>query len=76
MCRLLDWRIGHFEHELALVVDGYSTHHSRRVRAWVAEHSDQTELYFLPSYAPELNPGALVHADIERSLPLHSRARD
>ncbi len=37
---------------------------------------DRIELHLLPSYSPELNPDELVNADLNRSLPMHSRAQD
>ncbi|MFE7752938.1 transposase, partial [Streptomyces sp. NPDC057428] len=46
------------------------------VRAWLAGHKDETELHFLPSYSPELNPDELVNADLKRSLPHTHRARN
>lgn len=39
-----------------LVLDNLRVHHSRMVREWLSEHQDQIELFFLPSYSPELNP--------------------
>lgn len=56
--------------------DAPQVHRSRKVRAWLADHPDRIELHFLPSYSPELNPDELVNADLKRSLPMHSRARD
>jgi transposase len=76
MCRFLDRLAGHFDHKVHLVVDGHSAHRSRKVRTWLADHPDRIELHFLPSYSPELNPDELVNADLKRSLPMHSRARD
>ncbi|WP_234333447.1 IS630 family transposase [Streptomyces viridochromogenes] len=76
MCRFLDRLVGHFDRKVHLVVDGHSAHRSRKVRAWLADHPDRIELHFLPSYSPELNPDELVNADLKRSLPMHSRARD
>jgi transposase len=76
MCRFLDRLAGHFGHKVHLVVDGHSAHRSRTVRTWLADHPDRIELHFLPSYSPELNPDELVNADLKRSLPMHSRARD
>lgn len=76
MCRFLDRLIGHFDRKVHLVVDRHSAHRSRAVRAWLADHTDQIELHFLPAYAPELNPDELVNADLKRSLPMHSQARD
>ncbi|MEN1891355.1 IS630 family transposase [Streptomyces mirabilis] len=76
MCRFLDRIAGHFDRKVHLVVDGHSAHRSRKVRAWLADHPDRIELHLLPSYSPELNPDELVNADLNRSLPMHSRARD
>ncbi|WP_443052571.1 IS630 family transposase [Streptomyces sp. JV176] len=76
MCRFLDRLAGHFDREVHLVVDGHSAHRSRKVRARLADHPDRIKLHFLPSYSPELNPDELVNADLKRSLPMHSRARD
>ena len=76
MCCFLDRLAGHFDHKVHIVVGGHSAHRSRRVRTWLADHPDRMELHFLPSYSPELNPDELVNADLKRSLPMHSRARD
>ncbi|MDO0935040.1 IS630 family transposase [Streptomyces sp. DG2A-72] len=57
-------------------LDRLAAHRSCKVRAWLADHLDRIELHFLPSYSPELNPDELVNADLKRSLPMHSRARD
>ncbi|MEU2113908.1 IS630 family transposase [Streptomyces sp. NPDC019507] len=76
MCRFLDRLVGHFDHKVHLVVDGHSAHRSRKVRAWLADHPDRIELHCLPAYSPELNPDELVNADLKRSLPMRSRARD
>ncbi|MFE5163173.1 IS630 family transposase [Streptomyces sp. NPDC056697] len=76
MCRFLDRLAGHFDHKVHLVLDGHSAHRCRKVRAWLADHPDRIELHFLPSYSPELNPDELVNADLKRSPPIHSRARE
>ncbi|GAA1301410.1 hypothetical protein GCM10009579_82940 [Streptomyces javensis] len=76
MCRFLDRLAGHFDRKVHLILDGHSRHHSRKVRAWLADHPDRIELHFLPSYSPELNPDEKVNAGLKRSLPMHSRARD
>jgi transposase len=76
MCRFLDRLLSHFDRKIHLVVDRHSAHRSRTVRTWLADHADRIELRFLPSYSPELNPDELVNADLKRSLPMSSRARD
>ncbi|WP_455908092.1 transposase [Streptomyces chartreusis] len=54
----------------------HSAHRSKAVRVWLADHKDEIELHFLPSYSPELNPDELVNADLKRSLPHTHRARN
>ncbi|MGW2370748.1 IS630 family transposase [Streptomyces sp. NPDC001667] len=76
MCRFLDRLAGHIQGKVHLVLDGHSAHRSRKVRDWLAAHPGRIELHFLPGYAPELNPDELVNADLKRSLPHHSWARD
>jgi transposase len=58
------------------VADGHSAHRSRRVRAWLAAHSDDVELHLLPSYSSEPNPDEPVNADLKHSLPKQHRARE
>lgn len=76
MCRFLDRLVGHFDRKVHLIVDRHSAHRSKTVRTWLADHKEQAELHFLPSYSPELNPDELVNADLKRSLPHTHRARN
>ncbi|MFF3535837.1 IS630 family transposase [Streptomyces sp. NPDC002466] len=76
MCRFLDRLAGHFDHKVHLIVDRHPAHRSKTVRTWLADHKDQIELHFLPSYSPEPNPDELVNADLKRSLPHTHRARN
>lgn len=39
-----------------LILDNLRVHHSRKVWDWLADELDHIELFFLPSYSPELNP--------------------
>jgi transposase len=39
-----------------LILDGHSIHRSRPVRDFVARQEGRLRLFFLPPYAPELNP--------------------
>ncbi|MFE4686140.1 IS630 family transposase [Streptomyces sp. NPDC056721] len=75
MCRFLDRLAGQFDHKVHLVVDGHPAHRSRKVHNWLAAHPGDVELHFLPPYSPDLNPGELVNADLEHSLPQQHRAR-
>jgi len=48
------------DRKVFLVVDGHPSHKSAAVKRFVKDHADRIELFFLPSYAPELNPDELV----------------
>ena len=45
-----------------LILDKLREHHSKIVKAWVAERQDQIELFYLPSYSPQLNPEERLNA--------------
>jgi hypothetical protein len=44
------------ERKIFLILDNLRVHHSKPVKAWAVEHQDKIELFYLPSYSPELNP--------------------
>ena len=50
-----------------LILDNLRVHHSKAVAAWLEDHKDQIELFFLPPYAPEYNPDELLNSDIKRN---------
>jgi transposase len=62
--------------KIHVICDSAKCHTSEAVAIYLWEHLDRIELHFLPAYSPELNPDELVNADLKRSLPMHSRARD
>jgi transposase len=44
-------------------------HRAKLVQRFVQEHSDAIELFFLPPYAPELNPDELAWTHIKPEWP-------
>lgn len=51
-----------------LILDNLRVHHSKPVKAWLAEHTDKIEVFYLPSYSPELNPDERLNADLKYAL--------
>ena len=51
-----------------LILDNLRVHHSKPVKAWVAERKDEIELFYLPSYSPELNPEERLNADLKHAI--------
>jgi transposase len=58
-----------------LILDNLRVHHSKPVKAWVAERTDQIELFYLPSYSPELNPEERLNADLKHAMGTKVPAR-
>jgi transposase len=60
------------DRKLFLIVDNHSIHTSAAVTLWQEDHP-QLELFFLPPYAPEVNPDEYlnndVHAHVARRRP-------
>lgn len=48
-----------------LILDNLKVHHAHVVKAWVAEHDKQIELFHLPSYSPDLNPDEYLNCDLK-----------
>ena len=62
-----------------LILDNLRVHHSKIVKAWVSERKDQIELFYLPSYSPQLNPEERLNADLKQEmgkrLPVRTKAK-
>ncbi len=62
-----------------LILDNLRVHHSKPVKAWVEEHKNKIELFYLPSYSPELNPEERLNADLKNALytkvPVRTKAK-
>lgn len=41
---------------IVIAVDNFRIHNAKAVQAWLRSHREQIRLYFLPTYAPRLNP--------------------
>jgi transposase len=62
-----------------LILDNLGVHHCKPVKAWLAEHPAQMEVFYLPSYSPELNPEERLNADLKHvighKVPARSKAK-
>jgi transposase len=54
-----------------LILDNLRVHHSKIVKKWLLDHKDQIELFYLPSYSPELNPDEYLNCDLKDGV--HSK---
>jgi transposase len=51
-----------------LILDNLRVHHSKLVKAWLADKKDKIEVFYLPSYSPELNPDERLNADLKHAI--------
>ena len=51
-----------------LIVDRLRAHEAKGVEAWIADHQDRLELFFLPRYAPERNPDEYLNNDLKGGI--------
>lgn len=53
------------QRRIFLILDGHSAHKAASTRRWIEKHRDRLEVYFLPAYAPDLNPDELLNHDVK-----------
>ena len=51
-----------------LVLDNLGVHHCAPVKKWLVEHVNQIEVFYLPSYSPELNPDERLNGDLKQVI--------
>ncbi len=56
-------------------MDNLRAHQSKRVKQWVSEHEHRIAVFYLPSYAPELNPDERLNARLKHELRSKSPER-
>ena len=59
--RLLRSTVG----KVFLIVDRLRAHRTPEVQAWLAAHAGRLEVFYLPPYAPELNPDEYLNHDLK-----------
>lgn len=62
-----------------LVLDNLGVHHCKPVKQWLAAHNEQIEVFYLPSYSPELNPNERLNASLKHAMatkvPMRTKAK-
>jgi transposase len=56
-----------------LILDNLKVHHSELVKKWLKKHEEKIEVFYLPSYSPELNPDEYLNNSLKGSV--HSGVR-
>lgn len=51
-----------------LILDNLRVHHGKLVQKWLEENTEKIEVFYLPSYSPELNPDEYLNGDLKRKI--------
>lgn len=51
-----------------LILDNLRVHHSKDVKEWQEQHKERIEIFYMPSYSPELNPDEYLNADLKQRI--------
>ena len=63
------------DHKIFLILDNLRVHHSKLAKRWLADNAEKIEVFYLPSYSPELNPDELLNADLKHRVTTAAPAR-
>lgn len=75
LIEFLDALVRDASKKVFLIPDNLLVHHSKPVKAWVADRSDKIELFYLPSYSDELNPEERLNGDLKQAMSVKLPAR-
>ena len=78
MIKFMERLIKGADRKVFLILDNLKVHHSYIVRDWLEEHKARIEVFFLPSYSPELNPDEYLNCDLKDGVhsAVPARTRD
>lgn len=63
------------DRKVFLILDNLNVHKAAKVRAWVTQHAADIAVFYLPPYAPELNPDEYLNGDLKLAIAARVPAR-
>jgi len=63
------------DHKVFFILDNLKVHKAAAVRNWVSKHREAIALFYLPPYAPELNPDEYLNNDLKLGVAKRAPAR-
>jgi len=48
-----------------LILDNLKAHHGKKVTQWLAKHTEEITVFYLPAYSPEMNPDEYLNSDLK-----------
>lgn len=75
LIRFLQRLIRDTRRKVFVILDNLNVHKAAHVRAWVHAHRTEIALFYLPPYAPELNPDEYLNGDLKLGVAARVPAR-
>jgi transposase len=54
--------------KIFLILDNLRAHHAKKVKEWLSKRKDKIEVFYLPSYSPNLNLDEYLNRDLKCQL--------
>ena len=51
-----------------LILDNLRVHHGKKVKRWLETNQEKIEVFYLPSYSPELNPDEYLNGNLKNMV--------
>jgi transposase len=51
-----------------LILDNLKPHHGKNVTEWLEKHKEEIVVFYLPPYAPEVNPDEYLNGDLKKRV--------
>ena len=59
-----------------LIIDQHPVYIAANVKKWLKKHEDRIQVFYLPSYSPELNPDENLNQDVKSNAVGRRRPHD
>ena len=59
-----------------LILGNLRVYYAKKVKAWLAIHSDRIEVFYLPSYTPDLNPDEHLNNNLKAGVSARPKRRE
>lgn len=68
--------LSYAKRKIVMILDNLPVHHCKPVKQWLIDHKHIIEVFYLPSYSPELNLDEYLNCDLKAGVPSGKPARD
>ena len=75
MIKFLKRLIRSCERKIILILDKLQVNHSKALQEWLTENKAFIEVFFLPSYSPDLNPDEILNSDLKQAISRKPESR-